>query len=614
MAGTWSIVLDRLVVHDADEDDFFSDGDEPYLVTIGIRSRLGVPGTTQVFWSGILDDDWADGIDDGGVAGIPSSMGRLDFPGVEQPGVAELLAGARPEVIGAVVVAIESDATPFDAIRSKFEDIRVQLQQRLDQVIGGTPVNLADPAGTVKALTDGLKGVRQGIGEFSVGEKILLFLQSFGDPDDLIEVETIVRLAIDPAILGLVDPSALPPGVTQADLNELVLQGRDLNLRFGTDGIDYEVQGRVVAPPPPGDWSGVNDTWRSLGGFFPQHAPVASVARTPNNLDLFITGGDGRVYTSWWFNGVDWSGVNDSWRSLGGFFPPAAPVEALARTPENLDLFITGGDGRVYTSWWFNGADWSGVNDNWRSIGGFFPAGAPVTAVARTPGNLDLFIVGGDGRVYTSWWFNGADWSGVNDNWRSIGGFFPAGARVSAVARKPGQLDLFVCGGDGRVYTSWWTEGQDWSGVNDNWRSIGGFFPAGARVSAVARNPEQLDLFITGGDGRVYTSWWFNGADWSGVNDNWRPIGGFFPAGAPVDVVARTPDNLDLFIVGGDGRVYTSWWFQGADWSGVNDNWRPIGGFFPAGAPIDAVARSPHNLDLFLVGGGDRVHTSWWSG
>ena len=457
MAGTWSIVLDRLVVHDADEDDFFSDGDEPYLVTIGIRSRLGVPGTTQVFWSGILDDDWADGIDDGGVAGIPSSVGRLDFPGVEQPGVAELLAGARPEVIGAVVVAIESDATPFDAIRSKFEDIRVQLQQRLDQVIGGTPVNLADPAGTVKALTDGLKGVRQGIGEFSVGEKILLFLQSFGDPDDLIEVETIVRLAIDPAILGLVDPSALPPGVTQADLNELVLQGRDLNLRFGTDGIDYEVQGRVVAPPPPGDWSGVNDTWRSLGGFFPQHAPVASVARTPNNLDLFITGGDGRVYTSWWFNGVDWSGVNDSWRSLGGFFPPAAPVEALARTPENLDLFITGGDGRVYTSWWFNGADWSGVNDNWRSIGGFFPAGAPVTAVARTPGNLDLFIVGGDGRVYTSWWFQGADWSGVNDNWRPIGGFFPAGAPIDAVARSPHNLDLFLVGGGDRVHTSWWS-------------------------------------------------------------------------------------------------------------------------------------------------------------
>jgi hypothetical protein len=510
MAGTWSIVLDRLVVHDADEDDFFSDGDEPYLVTMGVRSRLGVPGTTQVFWSGVLDDDWADGIDSGGVAGIPSSMGRVDFPGVETPGVAELLGGARPEVIGAVVVAMESDATPFSTIRSKFEEIRGQLEQRLDQVIGGTPVNLADPGGTVKALTDGLKGVKNGIGEFSLGEKILIFLQSFTDPDNLIEVETVTRLAIDPAILALVDPNALPEGVTRADLDELVLHGQDLNLRFGADGVDYEVQGRVVAPPAVGDWSGVNDSWRALGGFFPMHAPVSSVARTPENLDLFITGGDGRIYTSWWFNGADWSGVNDNWRSIGGFFPP--------------------------------------------------------------------------------------------------------GARVSAVARKPGQLDLFVCGNDGRVYTSWWTEGSDWSGVNDNWRSIGGFFPAGARVSAVARTPENLDVFIVGNDGRVYTSWWFNGVDWSGVNDNWRSIGGFFPPGARVDAVARTPDNLDVFIVGNDGRVYTSWWFNGADWSGVNDNWRSIGGFFPPGAPVDAVARSPHNLDLFLVGNGDRVHTSWWFG
>ena len=53
----------------------------------------------------------------------------------------------RPEVIGALVVAIESDANPFDAIRSRFQEIRGQLQQRLDQVIGGTPVNLADRRG-----------------------------------------------------------------------------------------------------------------------------------------------------------------------------------------------------------------------------------------------------------------------------------------------------------------------------------------------------------------------------------------------------------------------------------------------------------------------------------
>jgi hypothetical protein len=177
------------------------------------------------------------------------------------------------------------------------------------------------------------------------------------------------------------------------------------------------------------------------------------------------------------------------------------------------------------------------------------------------------------------------DWSGIYDNWRSIGGFFPNGAPITTVSRKPGQLDLFVVGNDGRVYTSWWTQGSDWSGLFDNWRPIGGFFRPGAPISVTSRNPDNLDLFICGNDGRVYTSWWYAGQDWSGINDNWRSIGGVFPNGAPVGAVARSPDNLDLFICGNDGRVYTSWWYAGGglvggkrqlarDWR-VLPEWRP---------------------------------------
>ncbi|WP_230387366.1 matrixin family metalloprotease [Bacillus cereus] len=343
----------------------------------------------------------------------------------------------------------------------------------------------------------------------------------------------------------------------------------------------------------------------------PALSPTA-IARTQNNLDLFVVGNDGRVYTSWWQAGSDWSGINNNWRSIGGFFPVGAPVSAVARTQNNLDLFVVGNDGRVYTSWWQAGSDWSGINNNWRSIGGFFPVGAPVSAVARTPNILDLFVVGNDGRVYTSWWQAGSDWSGINNNWRSIGGFFPVGTPVSAVARTQNNLDLFVLGNDGRVYTSWWQAGSDWSGINNNWRSIGGFFPVGAPVSAVARTQNNLDLFVLGNDGRVYTSWWQAGSDWSGINNNWRSIGGFFPVGAPVSAVARTQNNLDLFVLGNDGRVYTSWWQAGSDWSGINNNWRSIGGFFPVGAPVSAVARTQNNLDLFVLGNDGRVYTSWW--
>jgi hypothetical protein len=255
-----------------------------------------------------------------------------------------------------------------------------------------------------------------------------------------------------------------------------------------------------------------------------------------------------------------WSGELNNWRPLGGFFPNGAPLSAVARRPDHLDVFVTGGDGRVYTSWWHQGQDWSGLQNNWRSLGGYFPAGAPVTAVARTPDILDLFIVGGDGRVYTSWWSTGSDWSGINNNWRPLGGFFPPGSPVAAVARQPNILDLFVIGNDGRVFTSWWSSGWEWSGINDKWKSVGGFFPVGTRVAAVARSPYNLDLFVTGGDGRVYTSWWSSGQEWSGVQNNWYSIGGYFPQGASVAAVARTRDNLDVFVMGGDGRVYTSWW------------------------------------------------------
>ena len=303
--------------------------------------------------------------------------------------------------------------------------------------------------------------------------------------------------------------------------------------------------------------------------------PIAAVARNPNQLDLFITGNDGVVSTSWWTAGSDWSGLK-GWRPIGGFFPADARVSAVSRNPNQLDLFVVGNNGVVYTSWWTAGSDWSGINNNWRAIGGFFPPGSPVAVVSRNPNQLDLFVVGYNGVVYTSWWTAGSDWSGINNNWRAIGGFFPPSSAVAAVSRNPNQLDLFLVGYNGVVYTSWWTAGSDWSGINNDWRAIGGFFTPGAPVAAVSRNPNQLDLFVTGNNGVVYTSWWTAGSDWSGINNNWRAIGGFFPPGAPVAAVSRNPGQLDLFITGYAGIVYTSWWTAGSDWSGINNNWRPI--------------------------------------
>ena len=355
--------------------------------------------------------------------------------------------------------------------------------------------------------------------------------------------------------------------------------------------------------------SGSDSRWDAIGGFFPAGAPVSAVARTPDNLDLFITGNNGVVFTSWWRPGSDWSGVNNNWRAIGGTFPHGAPVSAVARTPDNLDLFITGNNGVVFTSWWHPGADWSGLGNHWKNIGGVFPPAAPVSAVARRPDNLDLFITGNNGVVFTSWWHPGADWSGIGDHWTNIGGVFPPGAPVSAVARAPDNLDLFITGSNGVVFTSFWNPRDGWSGLGNHWTNIGGVFPAGAPVSAVARTPDNLDLFITGGNGVVYTSSWNPHDGWSGLGNRWTNIGGVFPPGAPVSAVARTPDSLDLFVTGNNGVVFTSSWNPRAGWSGVGNHWTPIDGTFPNGAPLAGVARNPAKVDLFLCGKNGIVYT-----
>ncbi|RVU17681.1 hypothetical protein EOT10_34235, partial [Streptomyces antnestii] len=81
--------------------------------------------------------------------------------------------------------------------------------------------------------------------------------------------------------------------------------------------------------------------------------------------------------------------------------------------------------------------------------------------------------------------------------------------------------------------------------------------------AVTSRSGGNLDLFVVGDDGIVYTTWWYAGIDWAAVTGNWRPIGGFFPAGAPVTAIAKSPSSIDLFLTGNDGVVYTSWWYEG---------------------------------------------------
>ena len=130
-----------------------------------------------------------------------------------------------------------------------------------------------------------------------------------------------------------------------------------------------------------------------------------------------------------------------------------------------------------------------------------------VATVSRAPGNLDLFIVGNDSHVWTTYWNDQGGWS---SDWFAVPGqavFDHDQQQVAAVARAPGNLDLFIVGNDSHVWTTYWNDQGGWS---SDWFAVPGqavFDREHQQVAAVSRAPGNLDLFIVGNDNHVWTTY-----------------------------------------------------------------------------------------------------------
>jgi hypothetical protein len=191
------------------------------------------------------------------------------------------------------------------------------------------------------------------------------------------------------------------------------------------------------------------------------------------------------------------------------------------------------------------------------------PFGSPLSSVSRNSKCLDVFAIGLDGRIMTAAWdqqlLDGL-WRGW---WHIRSGKTSKNAEITSVTRDPNKLDVFVVGGNGTVYTAAWDQyvkESEWRG----WWPIGDMkAPPGSAVSAVSRDPNKLDVFVVGNNGRIYTAAWDQNVS-QGKWRGWWNIqdGKDCPPGAPVSAVSRDPNKLDVFVVGNNGIVYTAAWDQ----------------------------------------------------
>ncbi len=290
------------------------------------------------------------------------------------------------------------------------------------------------------------------------------------------------------------------------------------------------------------------------------------VAGGPDFLDVFVVGTDGRVYT------CAWAPVAGLARLVAGrqrVFPQGAMINAVSRSQDHLDIFGTDAAGRVLTAAW-EPAFTDGWHGWWEIRGGRARPGAPVTAVSRSANKLDVFVIGTDGGAYTAAWEPGFT-DGWHGWWRIRNAVFPQGSYLGAVTRSADHLDMFGTDTSGNIITAAWEPAfsDGWHGW---WQIRGGRAQPGAPVTAVSRSANKLDVFVIGTDNVTYTAAW-EPAFTDGWHGWWNLNGGRAAHGSFITAVSRRPDFLDVFVIGLDGRVYSAAWRPGAPWGG----WWPMG-------------------------------------
>jgi hypothetical protein len=253
-----------------------------------------------------------------------------------------------------------------------------------------------------------------------------------------------------------------------------------------------------------------------------------------DRVDLFVTGTDSSVMHKY-YDGNSWRPSEKEWESLGGqsIYEPVYN----SRRADRINVFIINFK-RELLHKWYDGNKWS----DWQNFGGTWAERPSV--VSWGPDRLDIFLIGRDGNLFHKYLDSDGNWS---NGYEDMAGQFIA--PVAAVARDKGFIDLFGTTPDHKIHHKW-LDGNNWGpkGVSGDWENMGGTFYD--MPKAVSFDTKRIDLFCVGDDSALYSRHW-DGNKW---NSSWESLGGVIHM-LP-EVVSRGSGHLDVFVIGTDHAVY----------------------------------------------------------
>ena len=131
-----------------------------------------------------------------------------------------------------------------------------------------------------------------------------------------------------------------------------------------------------------------------------------------------------------------------------------------------------------------------------------------IAAVSRAPGNLDLFVIGYDKKLWSTYWSAHTGWAPSPFPLPGDPVFDFEHQQIAAVSRAPGNLDLFVIGYDKKLWSTYWSDSTGWAPSPFPQPGQAVFDWEHQQIAAVSRAELNLDLFLIGYDQHVWTTYW----------------------------------------------------------------------------------------------------------
>lgn len=231
----WTVRPVSVTVNDGEDND---GGDEPYIIQVGFRSKLGVDNSTstsissQCYRNRLPANNAAP---NGTTVTIPAGSADVTFSGVNNLDIPDLATNAAPfEVIGTLTFVMERDGifggcAVSDALRSALLGV---LRDALELLIAESPV-----PPTTEQLID---LVVSNLGDFvaAAGSLIGAVLEGLGNPDDIIGVAAQIHLPTKGALTDLVNGALDLAGLFSPGLENgfIPIEGlpSTLQIRVGT--------------------------------------------------------------------------------------------------------------------------------------------------------------------------------------------------------------------------------------------------------------------------------------------------------------------------------------------------------------------------------------------